>query len=280
MSLQSKIDYSIALMRKAEPLALEMHPDGFRLAFSGGKDSIVLYRLAQMAGVKFKAHMQITTLDPPELMRFVRRNYPDVELHRPEINFYNLIKKKKSLPTRKQRFCCSYLKEQAGAGMVTLLGIRKSESVRRAKRNELEVSNYKYSGTLDQFNIAHEQKHVCIKGRDKILVSPIFHWSHADIWMFIRKNEMPYCKLYDEGHTRIGCIFCPMASPRAKQLHRKQYPGVERTIKKSIQYLIENNSYCNRYNANADEIFDWWVSNKGFNEYFENLRKQKKIDFK
>ncbi|MDR1182034.1 MAG: hypothetical protein LBL13_08670, partial [Bacteroidales bacterium] len=41
MSLQAKIDYSIALMRKAEPLALSMHPDGFHLAFSGGKDNFL-----------------------------------------------------------------------------------------------------------------------------------------------------------------------------------------------------------------------------------------------
>jgi len=38
--------------------------------------------------------MQVTTLDPPELMKFVRKNYPDVIMERPEINFYNLIKRK------------------------------------------------------------------------------------------------------------------------------------------------------------------------------------------
>ena len=54
---------------------------------------MVLYHLAKMAGVKFKAHMQVTTIDPPELMQFVRANYPDVVLHRPTINFYDLIVK-------------------------------------------------------------------------------------------------------------------------------------------------------------------------------------------
>ena len=93
--IQHKIDYSISLLQKAEKLALAYHPDGFRLAFSGGKDSMVMYRLAQIAGVKFTAHMQVTTLDPPELMKFVRGNYPDVTLHRPVMNFYELIKKKK-----------------------------------------------------------------------------------------------------------------------------------------------------------------------------------------
>lgn len=49
--LQRKIDYSIKVMRKAERLALTMNGDGFWLAFSGGKDSQVLYHLALMAGV-------------------------------------------------------------------------------------------------------------------------------------------------------------------------------------------------------------------------------------
>ena len=56
MNLQQKIDYSIDLLRKSEPLALRLDPqDGFYLAFSGGKDSQALYHIAKMAGVKFRA---------------------------------------------------------------------------------------------------------------------------------------------------------------------------------------------------------------------------------
>jgi phosphoadenosine phosphosulfate reductase len=267
-------------MRKVEALALSMHPDGFHLAFSGGKDSIVLYRLAEIAGVKFKAHMQLTTIDPPELMRFVRHNYPDVEFHRPEINFYNLIKKKKMLPLRKVRYCCQYLKEQAGTGTVTLLGIRREESSQRAKRNEVEISERKYSASFDQFNTDSEQRHVCIEGKDKFIISPILHWTHRDIWTFIRENNMPYCELYDKGYTRIGCMFCPMAGYRTKELDRRQYPGVELAIKKSIQYLIDNNHYFDKYDATAGEVFDWWISNQSADRYFADLRGQTKIDFK
>lgn len=79
MNLQSKIDYSITLLRKSERMALELDPEnGFYLAFSGGKDSQALYHIAKLAGVKFKAHMNLTSIDPPEVIRFVKRNYPDV----------------------------------------------------------------------------------------------------------------------------------------------------------------------------------------------------------
>lgn len=282
MSLQRRIDYSIDLLRKAEPLALKMHPDGFHLAFSGGKDSQVLYHIAKMAGVKFKAHMQITTIDPPELMQFVRKNYPDVEMHRPEINFYQLIIKKKTLPLRQCRYCCAYLKEQAGAGTITLLGVRKEESTKRGKRHEVERIARKESDrelNIDMFNIEAETGHTCIGGQDKIVISPIFKWRKNDVWEFIRGNGIPYCELYDEGFHRIGCLMCPMASKSERARERKRYPGIERAIKRSIQHLIDDNGYFNNYNATADEIFDWWLSDENSDEYFGILRNQTKIEF-
>ena len=140
MNLDKKIDYSIALLRKAESMSLRLDPEnGFYLAFSGGKDSQALYHIAQMAGVKFKAHMNLTSVDPPEVIRFVRRQYPDVELIKPKISIYEMAKKKYILPTRTLRWCCAEYKEYSGVGKVTLIGIRKQESSRRKKRNEFET---------------------------------------------------------------------------------------------------------------------------------------------
>ena len=261
----NKIETSIKLLQNAESLALKYQPYGFHLAFSGGKDSQVIYHLAKMAGVKFKAFMQVTTIDPPELMKFVRKNYPDVIMQRPEMNFYELIKKKKSLPTRTIRYCCQVLKEQSGAGSVVVTGIRKAESARRNKRNELEISGHKYSNSFDQFNIDNESQILCISGKDKILLSPIINWTNADVWNFIRNNNIEYCKLYDEGYTRIGCVFCPMASVKSKKRDRKRYAGIEKQIKKSIDYLRELGKLD--YFKDADDVFNWWVSNMSAAEY-------------
>lgn len=273
-----KIEASIALLKKAESLALSMDERGFHLAFSGGKDSQVLYHLAKMAGVKFHAEMQITTLDPPELMRFVRAQYPDVKKNLPKMNFYNLIKKNGMLPLRQVRYCCAYLKEGAGAGSVKLIGIRAAESTKRAKRNEVEINSVKGGpDVIDQFNRNEEITHECRTGKDSIIISPIFKWSDADVWNFIRGYNIPYCELYDKGFHRIGCLFCPMASPKEKALHRKMYPGVEKEIKKSIQWLIDNNDYMSKYNATVDEVFDCWCSNKNPKQYFGMLRNQMKM---
>jgi phosphoadenosine phosphosulfate reductase len=261
-----KVDLAIQTIQKAESLALKYQDYGFHLAFSGGKDSQVIYELCKMAGVKFRPVMQVTTIDPPEVMRFIRKNYPGVILELPEINFYNLIVRKKSLPTMTARFCCKYLKEQSGAGTVTILGIRRAESNKRAKRNELEISDRKYSNSLDQFNIDNQNQILCIKGKDKILLSPIINWTNSDVWGFIRSHNLEYCELYDRGYHRIGCMFCPMSSRKIKNTDRKNYPGVEKQIKKSIQKLVEMGKY-ERLGCDVDEIFEWWISKKSIDEF-------------
>ena len=278
--LDKRIEYSINLIRNAEKIALQYSEDGFHLAFSGGKDSQVLYELAKMAGVKFHAEMQLTTVDPPELMRFIRKHYPDVRLNIPEGggNMYDLIKKKKQLPLMRSRYCCAVLKEQAGAGTVTLIGIRAAESSRRAKRNEVEVQGFKFSGSLDQFNIYQESQVTCVNGKDKVLISPIFKWSDADVWNFIRSRNIPYCELYDQGFYRIGCMFCPMSRPRTKRMEEIKYPGVVKKYKEAIQYCIDNYGYGNKYNMTADEIFECWSNNENFSEAVKR-RGQLKINF-
>ena len=71
------IQHSIALLKEHEP------PEGYYLAFSGGKDSIVCYNLCKKAGVKFDAHY-MRAMEPPELVYFIREHYPDVIRHLPK----------------------------------------------------------------------------------------------------------------------------------------------------------------------------------------------------
>jgi len=271
----NKVDKAIETIQKAESLALKYQDYGFHLAFSGGKDSQVIYELCKIAGVKFRPVMQVTTIDPPEVMRFVRNEYPTVTLKRPEISFYDLIIKRRMLPLKGARYCCQYFKEQAGSGTVTMLGIRKQESIKRAKRNELEINNFKYSNTLDQFNIDNKNQVVCLNGKDKIMLSPIIDWTLSDVWGFIRGRNINYCELYDRGYHRVGCMFCPMASVKIKRLDRKNYPGVENRIKKSIKYLCDNYGYGDALNYDVDQIFEWWISNDSIKVF-----KAKKLQYR
>lgn len=280
-SLSRKIRYSINLLQKSERLALRLDSkDGFYLAMSGGKDSQVLYHIAKLSGVKFKAHMNLTSVDPPEVIRFVKQHYPDVELIKPRMSIYEMAKRKHIMPTRKIRWCCAELKEMSGAGKVTLIGIRKEESARRAKREEIstDINGKRTEETLDQWS-EHEEKMVtCVGGRDKILVSPIIHWTERDVWEFLNTNNIPHCKLYDEGYTRIGCICCPMSQPRQKMKEIERWPHVKRGWLKTIQWLIDN-GYINRNFNDAETCFRWWISGKPFDKFYADEVLQQKINF-
>lgn len=276
--LKNKIDYSIDLIRKCESMALQYDAEnGFALAFSGGKDSQVLYHIAKMAGVKFKAHMCLTSVDPGEVIRFVKRCYPDVLLIKPKMSIYSMAKKKGVLPTRRMRWCCQEYKEFAGAGKVTLIGIRKEESSRRSKREEIATTDRKFSGNLDQFNIYQETTITCVGGKDGILVSPIIYWTEKDVWEFLNEYNIEHCSLYDKGRTRIGCILCPMASTKNKNRDIKEFPHVVQKWKETIQWLHDNK--CKDYNLNINEAFNWWISGNSFAQFYADEIQQQKIDF-
>lgn len=281
-SLRKKIEYSIDLLRKSEKMALRLDPEnGFYLAFSGGKDSQALYHIAVMGGVKFKAHMNLTSVDPPEVIRFVKQHYPDVELIKPKMSIYDMALKKHMLPTRTFRWCCAEFKEMSGAGKVTLIGIRKAESARRNKREEIstQIKGKRTEETFDQWSEHQEKMVTCVGGKDKILVSPIIHWTERDVWEFLNDVvKVPHCELYDEGYTRIGCICCPMSQKRQKLREIKQYPHVKRRWTQTIQKLIDE-GYINHNFQDAEFGFNWWISGKNFKEYYADEVLQKKIEF-
>ena len=93
--LRKKMLHSVELLQKAEKIALNYDTEqGYYLAFSGGKDSQALYHMTQLAGVKFQGHMNLTSVDPPEVIRFVKQNYPEVELIKPKKSIFQICHRK------------------------------------------------------------------------------------------------------------------------------------------------------------------------------------------
>ena len=280
-SLAKKVRYSVDLIRKSEKMALRLDPEnGFYNTFSGGKDSQVLYHLVKMAGVRHRTHMNLTSVDPPGVIRFVKTQYPDVDLIKPRMSIYEMAKKKHFLPTRNSRWCCAEYKETSGAAKVTLIGIRKEESARRANREEVSTSikGKRKEQSFDQWS-EHEEKMVaCVGGKDKILVSPIIHWTERDVWEFLNANGIPHCELYDQGYHRIGCICCPMSNRKQKLKNVERWPHVKRNWLKTIQWLIDN-GYIDYNFIDAETGFLWWISDKSFGKFYADEFMQQKIDF-
>ena len=83
---------ALDFIREHEP------PEGYFVGFSGGKDSIVTLALVREAGVKHKSFYSATGIDPPEIVRFIRREYPEVVFLRPKMTFWDGIRRKSPPP--------------------------------------------------------------------------------------------------------------------------------------------------------------------------------------
>lgn len=232
-----KVQIAIERIQAFEP------PEGYYLAFSGGKDSLVIKQLAIEAGVNFESHYNMTTIDPPDLIYYMRVFHPEVIFEKPKEPFLKALVRL-GFPQRQRRWCCRLYKENHGNGRI-LTGIRWEESRYRQKRQMVEP---------------------CIKGKGKHYVHPIIDWTEEEVWEFIKNRELPYCKLYDEGWKRIGCLFCPMAYYKQRIKHVLRYPAYARAFKIAFNKLHKNRkskglTSVDRW-KDGDEMFDWWINDK------------------
>ena len=80
------------------------------------------------------------------------------------------------------------------------------------------------------------------------------------MWEFILKNHLPYCKLYDEGYRRFGCIGCPMNSKKKKELER--YPTFKRAYLRAFEKMLQERTKNEMKTMwkNANEVMEWWLS--------------------
>lgn len=289
--LQEKVAKSIERLKAFEP------PEGYYLAFSGGKDSVVCKALMDMAGVKYDAHYRVTSVDPPELVRFIKNQHPDVEREVPRypddyknpklagkpITMWNLIQEKMLLPSRWMRFCCSSLKESGGDGRMVVTGVRWAESSKRKENQgivtvfgksalaELDGENFKENkrGGVVLTNDNEDSRRLveqCYK-RHKTTVNPIIDWTDDDVWRFLRENKIPYCSLYEEGLRRLGCIGCPLASRKDREWELNRWPKYKQAYMRAIQQMLSKRKKlgdplrlrADWTDATATDVFNWWM---------------------
>ncbi len=232
---ENKIEHGIDLLRMYQP-----HDKPYYGCFSGGKDSCVIKEIARMGNIGVVWHYNITTIDPPELVRFIKHQHPDVILEKPNMPFFEKAKTR-GFPTRLHRWCCEEYKERRVPREETLImGIRSEESQSRSKRWK-EVSAHVITGQW--------------------VIAPILHWNQSEVWGFIKETNIAYCNLYNEGFTRLGCVGCPFAQ-KQRIIQFNRWPHFERSWRRLFCFLW--NKKPRDGFASHQEWFDWWINGRGY----------------
>lgn len=234
--------------------------DGVYVAFSGGKDSTVLLHLVRQVYPKTPAVFIDTGLEYPEIREFVRQTDNVIWL-KPKMSFYQVIKKYGYPVVSKEQahFIYQYrntrsakLKHRVWFGKEGRYKISNkwkflvdapfkiSEQCcyvlkkNPVKKYEKQTKQKPYLGIMAADSNVRERLYlrngcnILVEGKERS--QPISFWVEKDIWDYIKKHKVPYCKIYDRGVPRTGCIFClfgihydPDRFETLKALHPKLY---------------------------------------------------------
>lgn len=265
----------------------EPETEPYFLCYSGGKDSDCIRILAQLAGVKHEIHHNLTTVDAPETVQYIK-SISDIIIDKARYKdgthktMWNLIPYKKAVPTRFLRYCCSELKEQGGKGRLKITGVRADESAKRkanagmikvigkpktmqkkAEEMQLEYEVKNKNGLVLNYDNSDTRRFVehCYR-TTSTMVNPIIDWTENDVWDFLNYYGCKSNPLYECGFKRIGCIGCPMAGKkRIKEfeLYPKYYNMYLRAFEKMLKARKE--SGLKEIWNSAEEVMQWWLSN-------------------
>jgi phosphoadenosine phosphosulfate reductase len=136
------------------------------------------YELMQTLRARYSVPLKIYFPDARQIEEYVAQNGVN--------GFYDSVENRKG--------CCHIrkvepLKRALMGKRAWLTGIRRDQAVTRAS---LEVSAFDADHGLQKFN-------------------PLLEWTNAEVWEYLKQNDVPYNKLHDQFYPSIGCAPCTRA---------------------------------------------------------------------
>jgi phosphoadenosine phosphosulfate reductase len=87
--------------------------------------------------------------------------------------------------------------------------VRKTEPLKRALHGkEIWITGLRQEQSITRFNtslLEWDAENNIVK------LNPLYAWTEAMVWDFIKKNDIPYNPLHDQGFPSIGCQPCTRA---------------------------------------------------------------------
>jgi phosphoadenosine phosphosulfate reductase len=196
------VDSALALLHEAARLA----PAVFSTSF-GAEDMVVLDLIRQS-----RLDIAIITLDTGRLseptyslMHQVQERYgPCFETLYPDPKELSALVQSNGVngfyaSVENRKACCSVRKVKPlaralWAKRAWVTGLRAQQAI---TRSALQPREYDVAYCLEKFN-------------------PLFDWTEAQVWDYLRANAVPYNALHDQGYPSIGCAPCTRAITRGE----------------------------------------------------------------
>jgi len=176
--------------------------DQIAISFSGAED-IVLIDIA----TKIRPGVQVFSLDTgrlhPETYRFIERvrDHYDIRIDLLMPDAHDV----QDLVSRKGLF--SFYRD----GHQECCSIRKIKPLRRHLAGlDAWITGQRRDQSVTRTDVPIEQDDAAFSTLDHRVVkfNPLAGWTSADVWAYIRANEVPYNPLHDAGFMSIGCEPC------------------------------------------------------------------------